>query len=299
MEEYFWNHECIYTDGSKWQDGSTSAAIYIANKRSVIAFKLNPSHDIVGAELFAILMALRSVNTKDIETKYVILTDSQSALYIISNTDNPSYKVVTYEIHLLLQQRPNVSLQWTRAHCGIKGNEIADRAANMGHGNSFSCRSQMSKEENCNLINKCFTEHWRKNWKCSVILSNKGKFLSNLQKNIPNNSWITMKSRRIETAIARLRIGHVGVNSHLHRFEMRDSPLCAHCVIPETVEHFIMRCPKYSRARQPLKQLCTNLGIQFTLENVLAFGDYPLSTLKLQLDGLADFLRESGRLKDM
>ena len=131
-----------------------------------------------------------------------------------------------------------------------------------------------------------------------MTLSNKGKFLSSLQERITSNSWIQLNSRRAETAITRLRIGHAGVNYHLHRFEMEDSPLCAHCKVPETIEHFIMRCPKYRNNRVPLKQLFAEQEVEFTLRNVLCHGDHPRATLKQQLVALRLWQISSGKLAD-
>ena len=38
--------------------------------------------------------------------------------------------------------------------------------------------------------------------------------------------------------MARLRVGHAGVNSHLHRFGVMDTQACI-CGDPETIEHFL------------------------------------------------------------
>src|SRR5271155_6284529 len=46
--------------------------------------------------------------------------------------------------------------------------------------------------------------------------------------------------------LSRLRTGHCSLNQYLHRFHHEDSPECT-CGsgAPETVEHFLIHCPKY------------------------------------------------------
>ena len=149
------------------------------------------------------------------------------------------------------------------------------------------------------LIDKLFFQYWKRNWKCGVLLSGKGKHLSGLQKEIKDNSWLKIKSRRIETAITRMRLGHAGINQHLYRFELYDSPLCEICRTPETIEHFLLNCPKYDVFRRRLRATFSDGPWDFTLGNVLCFGDYPTSTLLKQLDALSTFLMETGRATHM
>ena len=64
--------------------------------------------------------------------KTVILTDSKAAVQpIISNTpDQPTHQLLK-DLQLLLLEC-TVALQWIPAHCGIPGNERADRLAKSG-----------------------------------------------------------------------------------------------------------------------------------------------------------------------
>ena len=50
----------------------------------------------------------------------------------------------------------------------------------------------------------------------------------------------------------RLRLGHVGLNDYLHRFNMNDSNLCQQCKTPETIDHFLLNCQKYNVERANL-----------------------------------------------
>ena len=222
----------IYTDGSKLADGSTSAAFYVPSLNIATSFKLNPSHTVLGSELFGILKALQLINSRRQlrSSEVVIISDSKTALYIIANTVDPTYKHVTYKIqNLLLELLPRVRLQWVRRHIVILGNEGADKTANLGHSNNMSTLSSLSYDELIAQIKKQFFLRWATTWKDRVIATQKRKFLSNHQNEPKFRPWLSLRSRLCETVSARLRIGHIGVNAHLQRFEMKDSNDCENC----------------------------------------------------------------------
>ena len=78
----------IYSDGSKQQNGSVGAAIYVDDISATFSWRLEPVHSILTAELYAILQgilfAVNHLNNQNI----VIFTDSLSALEIIQNPVN-------------------------------------------------------------------------------------------------------------------------------------------------------------------------------------------------------------------
>ncbi|KAF9029336.1 hypothetical protein BDZ89DRAFT_905024, partial [Hymenopellis radicata] len=47
-------------------------------------------------------------------------------------------------------------------------------------------------------------------------------------------------SRSEASTLTLLRTSHIGLNAHLYRTRMIDSPLCQRCGVPETVTHFLM-----------------------------------------------------------
>ena len=60
--------------------------------------------------------------------------------------------------------------------------------------------------------------------------------------------------RVMASRIFQLRVGHAPLNHYLHKFKKIDSPRCPACGYPkETVEHFLIHCPKYAHERWPLR----------------------------------------------
>ena len=79
----------------------------------------------------------------------------------------------------------------------------------------------------------------------------------------------------VDIAMARLRIGHVGLNEYLTRFNMANNQNCSHCNSPETVHHFLIECRKYQNIRGKLKNSLRSKGVRdFTVKSLLGGGNY-------------------------
>ena len=58
--------------------------------------------------------------------------------------------------------------------------------------------------------------------------------------------WTYSPSRALDTAVTRLRIGHIHLNSHLHKLGMTDDPHCPWCPTqPHTPEHLLLHYPRH------------------------------------------------------
>ena len=299
VAEQYPDYNQIYTDGSKYDDMRTSAAFYSRHHEKVVTFKLNPGHSILGAELYALQQALIFIKDHMPQERSVIFCDSQAALHILCSPANKAYRTIAGTVQDLLKNLENVKLQWVKAHVGIKGNEVADRAAHIAHNNNLSERTFLNQEEIHNKIQKCTKQYWTRYWKEQVIQTNTGSFLSSMTEEIADTSWIKASSRQLEKSITRLRIGHVGLNKHLFRFEMADSPQCRACSVPETVEHFLLICPSYQREREKILQEFIKLDIDFSLKNVLCLGNFKVETLKFLMSLLEQFLKKTGRISQL
>lgn len=299
LTDHYHSRVTIYTDGSKLDGGSAASGLYIPSLNISIAWLLNPSHSIAGAELFAILRAIRLVrgDSRLRHKNVVILTDSLSSLQIISNTEQTSFRSFVYEIQShLLATSGRILLQWIPAHRGIDGNEIADSIAKRGHSNSVSALTSLNYEELLVVINRAFLSYWEVSWHEQARLSGKGQFLSDILEKPCKRVSIPGTSRRVNCAIARLRLGHAGVHNHLFRFRLVDSPLCTTCNVPETIPHYLLDCPFYGPVRSVLQNRLRSMNVPFTLSNVLGCGDQSSRDRQWILSALAGFLSASNRI---
>ena len=291
----------IYTDGSRLDTPSVSSAMYLSAVRRSVSWLLNPDHTVVGAELFAILQVLRFVRSDSLPTEeIVILSDSQCALQLIGDAHGASYRMFCFEIQaLLLAFSPRVRLQWVPAHCGVLGNEIADRSAKLGHSNQLSVSTKLNYEEMVVKLRREALEEWRCRWRARVAALGKGEFLCGLLERPRFRVWSCLPSRRMSCVVSRLRMGHVGVLQHLYRFNISDSDLCTVCSTPETVQHFLLECSRYSRSRAALRLVLASLRVDCTLSNVLGCGGHSENVERRILRALTVFLTATGRVPNL
>ena len=109
--------------------------------------------------------------------------------------------------------------------------------------------------------------------------------------------WATVRNRRVETALSRLRIGHVGLNSHLYRFGMSETLLCTMCREEETVQHFLTSCRKYVWSRRKMISKLAQIGIQQPdVVVLLGGGPYDKDIQVKIIAAVESYLGETGML---
>lgn len=228
--------------------------MYIPAFQIVETWKLNPIHSVFSAEIFAILQALHFI-LKNKLGNCLILSDSKSALQSISNYSKacPNICDEIQTILCKLNKQSHVKIIWVKAHAGIVGNEIADKAANLSHSNNVSTLYNLSLQEKLCTLKKCHRKIWQTNWYNSVEDTRKGKRLRDLRS--PHFTTypvpILLNNRRDEINVFRLRIGHAGLAEYLHRTNQSEDDTCW-CGDTENIEHYLFSCSQYDIQRQAI-----------------------------------------------
>ena len=91
--------------------------------------------------------------------------------------------------------------------------------------------------------------------------------------------------RKEEVVLCRLRLGHTRL-THSFIMDHVPAPECDTCHCRLDVGHVLIGCQRYRAERLPLKQVCRNSGLPFSLETLLGDGNASV------LDAVFAFLRE-------
>ena len=144
-----------------------------------------------------------------------------------------------------------VVLQWIPAHCGIPGNENADRLAKLG----------AAKEQ-------------EDNW---VTYEEMKSHIKSLHKPPKQTDDYYLLSRHEQVIIFRLRTGHNRLNQHMHkRFRLVASPMCSCGEAEQTAEHVIQDCINLQQLRETTWTSTTTLqkklyGTRSDLQRTVSF----------------------------
>ncbi|KAJ3897741.1 hypothetical protein F5879DRAFT_1073916 [Lentinula edodes] len=153
---------------------------------------------------------------------------------------------------------------WIPGHCGIEGNEQADREARKAAEGNVSAKANLPAylgngnfPATASAIRQHFHNSLKTRWAQRFSTSPRhGKFTAIDPKG--TNSKFAENAgelwRKQTSILFQLRTGHVPLNSHLHRIGKADSPNCPHCdttgrATIETVKHYITECPAYRKER--------------------------------------------------
>ena len=201
----------------------------------------------------------------------MICFDSLVALQLLLSPTGTCCNLVycIRELLLRLNDSKTVHLQWVKAHSGIAGNERADAAAKLGHHLHHSALFPLPCSDALSMLRSGFLSFWELDWLSAVATDGRGHHLASIRSGLSPVPWIACHSRRISVVLTRLRLGHVGVRSYLRRFGMADTPMCLHCGVEETVEHFLLICALYNRERQVMASSMNALGIPLMSVRVL------------------------------
>lgn len=301
IQDLYSNHLKIYTDGSK-NENSTSAGLWIPDFQHEENWKLDhgPARTIMGAELFAIEkgMTWLLIHQEILNTHHaVFLTDSRSSIEAINNY-NPKYqsslisKIKRKAQDLKTDSNIEVTIQYIPAHVGVEHNKVADRVAKDGYQLQDTTPTDLDYSE----VKIILKSAQSKRWQLRYDIIKHDLHIGPIKPTIEKWPWTAIKTRQIETAMSKLRLGHVGLNEHLNRFNMADSPLCETCRANEDVTHFLLNCRRFNNQRNTLNQALTRLRIRNPdISTLLGGGEHSPEVKAQIIKAVGKYIVETGR----
>ena len=222
--EQSWIH--VYTDGSATSAVKNGGAgIFITypdnhcDTKYISTGKFCSNYT---AEIQAIEEAAKMINNTSSDCHQVaIFTDALSVLQALQSGKLPHLSAELSKVAV----KYRIVLQWVPSHCGIPGNETADKLAKKG--------GECEQEDN------------------EVTYFEKKRAIQSIrsEQNQANDDYHLL-DRHGQVIILRLRTGHNRLNKHMHRLHLSSSPLCPCRLCAQTTEHVLQDCPLYSPLRK-------------------------------------------------
>ena len=115
----------VYTDGSKADNNVSSSVVFPVD---ILKVNLHEQTSIFTAEAIALKLTVQHIQ-RDAIRKSVIYSDSLSCLQALQNKnmDNPIIREIINILSYLREVDSQIEFCWTSGHCGITGNEKADK----------------------------------------------------------------------------------------------------------------------------------------------------------------------------
>ena len=257
------NYEKVFTDGSLQGEAVGAAAVPSKKTQKTSQLRLPDGSSIYTAELKALLLALKYAYQSK-SCKFLIVSDSLSALEGLSSRKitHPLLSDI-HDLHTsLIRDGKSIVFFWVPGHTGIRGNELADRAAREAVELPVSTEPAQSipagdlKRKVKKYVEYIWQDQWRE--KSNNKLFQVRPLLSETLLNSARN-------RREETVLTRLHIGHSKI-THSFIFEGTDAPWCHACDSPMTIRHILLDCADLHEIRlkhfesRSLRDVFTNVS---------------------------------------
>ncbi|XP_045101462.1 uncharacterized protein LOC123498421 [Portunus trituberculatus] len=261
------HHLKIYTDGSRDASlPSSAAAIYDASTAICKTWRLPEYTDVLTTELFALLQALIYLRTSHPKSMVVIYTDSRSSLSLLLSRQPSSATTLVHSIQNtflhLLNTGWDITFQWLHS---------AKR-----------------------LLSRLCHSSWDSSLNNALRVTSMGLYRSDSSP----QPWVRKQSRILDVALTRLRLGHTRLTAHLHRLGLSPDPYCPWCrTVEETIEHFLLHCPRFHSHRVVLRDHLAALGVStFDLPTLLAAAGVYSSHQAAVIRLTCVFLKKCGQL---
>ena len=158
-----------------------------------------------------------------------------------------------------------LNIAWVKGHMDIEGNEMVDKGAKEAAGGESSkvlslpsllatISLPVSASASKQNYGASLHEWWHEIWKFSPHHVR----ISKVDPLLPSNKFRKLMvecSRAQASLIIQFRMGHVPLNTYLHRISKTDQPLCSFCERGnETVHHYLFDCTAWAHERWLLGQ---------------------------------------------
>jgi len=208
------------------------------------------------AELTSIATALKNLPPSVCHREVTVITRNHSALAAIRQPRQQSGQAIIRQIYeetsRLTQRGNSVHLQWAPAvsdfALGSEAKTAAKRATKQGH----TPRLQLHQAKSTTLRLAI-----AKQQRARKLPEGVGKFSKALDMALPGKHTRDLydKLKRKEACIlAQLRTGMARLNGFLNRIGVAESDICACGHASETVEHFLLRCARWTALREDMLQ---------------------------------------------
>ncbi|GBN44094.1 hypothetical protein AVEN_93695-1 [Araneus ventricosus] len=172
---------------------------------------------------------------------FIIYTDSFSVLKSLDSVHDHTHPLVFNVLDILenlASQGFIIYLCWIPSHVGILGNEQADKAAKSA---SISKNGTVPISDFKTHIKLLLYSKWQEHW--NVETENK---LHAVKPTV--ESWPSLKNRKADTVLTRLRIGHTRF-THRHLLLGDPAPMCSECNCIMSVHHILSACSNFNSQR--------------------------------------------------
>lgn len=182
---------------------------------------------------------------------YVVLSDSQAAIRVVSKPGRQSGQSKAREINRLAREirdrgGPQIRLQWVPGHSKIVGNEIANTLAKEATSGPQQPRDELTLPAALKKARR-------------LIVQTTPRKADDIDRALPGPHVRTLYDNLVyqkAAVLCQLRTGKSRLKGYLARIGAVETDKCeCERAPPETVRHFLFECPQWANLRQSLREV--------------------------------------------
>lgn len=285
----------VYTDGSvRPTDGSSTAAVvFVAEGDGVRVTTSNSArlgHHATSTttELAAILLALQGIQRDGgAMGSWAILSDSQAAIAMLDGLARapPLARRIAAEAAALMRRGHKIKFQWLPSHCGIRGNEEADRLADAAHDDPNTPASSVLPSADAKLL---------------VARSVAALHPDSRKASGDHPAPLPSRMDRATAAVYhRIRTGSATTPAWINRMRPAWDAACGTCGVKADDTHLLMDCSVYEEERRTLHDRFHLLGLPSTNMDEVLRPRGSACKKKQALQALIEFIEDTGLLESL